>query len=171
MSTDSMALGSFVGLRFPMRQGRCSRTARVGCGWSRRGSFISTGGIVVSRFELKGLHGFQSFSEDSDGTLWVGLRGQDAPLCTVREQGVQCFGRNEGIPLDEVRAVLPDGDGGLWLGGSRALIHWRRGGVSETYRGQGPGNSPNLLTRDGTLWPGLFRSGPGLGLQRLSEPW
>ena len=162
-----MALGSYSWPALPDASGKVFADRSGGLWVVSKGLVHLKGGIVVSRFELKGLHGFQSFSEDPDGTVWVGLRGQDAPLCKVGDQGVQCLGKNDGIPLDEVSAVLPDGGGGLWLGGSRALIHWRGGGVSETYPVKAPVTSL-ARTRDGTLWAGLLGSGPGLGLQRLS---
>ena len=55
--------------------------------------------------------------------MWVGLRGQDAPLCSAGDRGVKCFGKNDGIELSDINAVMPDGGGGLWLGidGSRSL--------------------------------------------------
>jgi signal transduction histidine kinase/ligand-binding sensor domain-containing protein len=100
--------------------------------------------------------------------VWVGLRAQAAPLCNVSDQGVKCFGKNEGIPLDAVNAILPDGSAGWWLGGSTALVHWRHGGLSETYPVKAAISS---LARaaDGTFWVGLLEEGPGLGLQRLSD--
>ena len=125
-------------------------------------------GVVASHFELKGIHGFQSISGDPDGTVWVGLRGQDAPLCNVSDHGVKCFGKNDGIPSSDINAVMPDGSGGLWLGGSTALVHWRRGGVSETYPVKAPISSL-ARTPGGTLWVGLLEEGPGLGLQQLSD--
>ena len=89
-------------------------------------------GVVTSHFELKGLHGFQSISEDPDGSLWVGLRASDAPLCHVTDRAVKCFGKADGIPIFDVNSLLADGKAGFWLGGSTALVHWH-GGVSETY--------------------------------------
>ena len=126
-------------------------------------------GVVASQFELAGTtQGFQSISEDPEGTVWVGLRGQDAPLCNASDRGVKCFGKNDGIQLSDINAVMPDGGGGLWLGGSTALVHWRRGGVSETYPVKAPVSSLGR-TPDGTLWVGLLEEGPGLGLQQLSD--
>ena len=124
-------------------------------------------GVVAAHFELAGTHGFQSISEDPEGTVWVGLRGEDAPLCSASDHGVKCFGKNDGLPLSEINAVLPDGSGGLWLGGSTALVHWNRGGVSETYPVKAAISSL-AHTPDGTLWVGLLQEGAGLGLQQLS---
>ena len=125
-------------------------------------------GVVASQFELADTHGFQSVSEDPEGNVWVGLRGQDAPLCNASDNGVKCIGKNDGLPLREINAVLPDGSGGLWLGGSTALVHWNRGGVTETYPVKASITSL-ARTPDGTLWVGLFEQGPGLGLQELRD--
>ena len=100
--------------------------------------------------------------------MWVGLRREDAPLCSASDHGVKCFGKNDGLPLGEINAVLPDGSGGLWLGGSTALVRWNRGGVSETYPVKAFISSL-ARTPDGTLWVGLFEQGPGLGLQQLRD--
>jgi signal transduction histidine kinase/ligand-binding sensor domain-containing protein len=125
-------------------------------------------GIVASTFDLADTHGFQSVSEDPEGNVWVGLRGQDAPLCNASDNGVKCIGKNDGLPLREINAVLPDGSGGLWLGGSNALVHWNRGGVIETYPVKASITSL-ARTPDGTLWVGLFEQGSGLGLQELRD--
>ena len=103
--------------------------------------------------------GFKPSAETLTGTLWVGLRGQDTPLCHVTGQGVKCFGKNDGIPLDMVGSVLPDGSGGFWLGGSTALVHWRPGGVSETYPAKGRSRSL-ARTPDGRLWGGSSGTDP-----------
>ena len=123
-------------------------------------------GVVTSHFELKGLHGFQSISEDPDGSLWVGLRAPAGPLCHVTDGAVKCFGKADGIPISAVNAVLADGKGGFWLGGQGTLVHWHAG-VSETYNlGKydvvGLAGSP-----DGSVWVGILAE--GAGLEQLKE--
>ena len=119
-------------------------------------------GVVTSQFELAGTHGFQSLSEDPEGNVWVGLREQDAPLCNVSDHGVKCFGRDDGVPLSDISAVMPDGKGGLWLGGESALVRWSRAGVTETYAVKALVSSL-ARTPDGSLWVGLFQAGTGAG--------
>jgi signal transduction histidine kinase/ligand-binding sensor domain-containing protein len=123
-------------------------------------------GVVTSHFELKGLHGFQSISEDPDGSLWVGLRASDTPLCHVTNGPVKCFGKADGIPISPVNAVLADGKGGFWLGMEGRLIHWQAG-RSEIYKlgkydvsslAGGPG---------GSFWVGILAEGGGL--EQLKE--
>jgi signal transduction histidine kinase/ligand-binding sensor domain-containing protein len=125
-------------------------------------------GVVASHVDLKGAHGFQSIRENPDGSLWVGLRAPDAPLCNVTDRGVKCFGKKDGIPIPSVNAVLADGSGGLWLGGSTALVHWHSGGASETYPVKAMVTS---LARapNGSLWVGMLEEGPGRGLQQLKN--
>ena len=124
-------------------------------------------GAIISRFQLKGIHGFQSIAEDSDGSLWVGLRSSDTPLCHVTDREVKCFGKDNGISISTINALLADGNGGFWLGGQDALVHWH-GGVSEMYPTKGMVSS---LARapDGTLWVGIFEEGPELGLAQLKK--
>lgn len=125
-------------------------------------------GVVASRFDLEGTHGYQSLGDDPDGSLWVGRRGSDEPLCNVRQGRVNCFGKKEGIPIGDVHAVLADGGGGLWLGGSTALVHWRGGRVLESYPVEAAVSSLARTPR-GTLWVGLAEGGPGRGLQELRD--
>ncbi len=137
--------------------------------WVVSDAFVRLEGkAVAARVPLTGLHGFQSISREADGTLWVGLRGRDEPLCNVSERGVTCFGQRSGIPLTDVNAIASDGQGGLWVGGQTALVHWRRTGGSETYAVKSAVSSL-ASTPDGTLWVGLMEEGPGLGLHRLRD--
>ena len=131
-------------------------------------------GVVTSRYQLKGLQQFQILSEDPDGSLWVGLRDSDAPLCHVTERALKCFGSDDGIHISSVKSLLADGKGGCWLGGTKALIHWHEG-VSETYpiealkAGSGDIEIMGLaLATDGSLWLGIGE-GEGSGLAQLKD--
>jgi signal transduction histidine kinase/ligand-binding sensor domain-containing protein len=130
------------------------------------------GGAVTSKFAVNGT-AFQSISQDPDGSVWVATRrGSDQPFCHVTERSVRCFGKNDGIPISRVNAVLADGKGGFWLGGSMALVHWH-GGVSETYSIRAPKSSGGdimglALAPDGSLWVGMGE-GEGPGLAQLKE--
>jgi PAS domain S-box-containing protein len=118
----------------------------------------------------------QNVSIDVDGSIWVvrGDNGVSEPLCHVTEDTVQCFGKADGIPITPLDAVLSDGDGGFWLGGQTALVHWQAG-VSETYPLQGvvANGAPGILSLargpDGIVWVGVFSDGAGHGLARLEE--
>jgi signal transduction histidine kinase/ligand-binding sensor domain-containing protein len=125
-------------------------------------------GVVTSHFALQGLHGFQSVIGDPDGSLWVGRRASDAPLCHISDHGVKCFGKEAGIPISDLQSVLADGSGGFWLGGpTGGLVHWHAG-VSEVYPVKA-GIMSLARAPDGTLWVGIQAEGPGLGLAELKD--
>ncbi len=79
------------------------------------------------------------------------------------------------MPISPADTVLADGEGGFWVGGQTALVHWRAG-VSQTYPIEGLKSNVgdigvNSLARgpDGSLWVGIAAAGPGLGLGQLSD--
>ncbi len=136
------------------------------------------GGVVVSHFEFPGFQPFQQISEDPDGSLWV-VRGfgnpTNLPLCHVSGQAIKCFGQSDGIPVSEASSLLADGQGGFWMGGLKAVVHWRNG-VSQVYpiEPMKP-NEPGTIVRailpgpNGSLWVGIMEDGPGRGLETLAE--
>jgi len=131
-----------------------------------RDSFRVKDGLVTSRFDLEARM-FQGITEDPNGSLWVLQHKSDAPLCHVTD-ALKCFGKADGITTSSISALLLDGNGGFWLGGSDALVHWHAG-VSETYRIEGskPGGSEiQSLVRgpDGSLWVGT-----DAGLRQLNN--
>ena len=139
--------------------------------------FHLKGRHVVSHFALESQLRTGNTSADADGSLWIVDAGPNlqAPLCHVTDQGVKCFGESEGIPLTTGgQALLADGKRGFWLGGQRAVAHWRDG-VSEIYpiealkTNSDDGVNALALDRDGTLWVGMLPSGPGKGLGQLEN--
>lgn len=91
-----------------------------------------------------------------DGMLWAGT--YDLGVVRLDRQGrVQ-----ERILLGDgaqplVRAVLPEADGGVWIGGSHGLAHYRAGRLAYLLGGDGqPAVTVQALYRDaaGTLWIG-----------------
>lgn len=134
-------------------------------------------GVVTAHFPLEGQYRTGNVSVDADGSLWMLQAGFDlhAPLCHVTEHEVKCFGESDGIRLPTGgQALLADGQGGFWLGGQRAVVHWR-GGVSEVYpiealkTNSDDGVTAFALDANGSLWIGLLPQGPGKGLGRVEN--
>jgi signal transduction histidine kinase/ligand-binding sensor domain-containing protein len=135
-------------------------------------------GAVIADFELEGIGGHASIRRDPDGSLWIARasnRVSDAPLCHITDGAAKCFGKSDGIPISPADAVLGDGEGGFWVGGQTALVHWRAG-VSKIYPIEGLKSNAgdigiNSLARgpDGSLWIGIAAAGPGLGLGQLKD--
>ena len=139
--------------------------------------FHLKGKAVVSHFALESQLRTDNASADADGSLWTVDAGPSlqAPLCHVTDHGVKCFGESEGIPLTTGgQALLADGKGGFWLGGQRAVAHWRDG-VSKVYpiealkTNSDDGVNALALDSNGTLWVGMLPHGPGQGLGRLEN--
>jgi PAS domain S-box-containing protein len=133
--------------------------------------------VVTGHVVLDGLMANQqNVSIDADGSVWAvrGANGTSEPLCHVTEQTVQCFGKADGILMAPLDALLADGQGGFWLGGQTALVHWHAG-VSETYPLENvvANGAPGILSLargpDGSIWVGVFSEGAGHGLARLEK--
>ena len=135
-------------------------------------------GTVIAYFDLEGIGGRAGISRDPDGSLWItrgSNRVSDAPLCHITDRAAKCFGKSDGMPISPANAVLADGEGGFWVGGQTALVHWRAG-VSQIYPIEGLKSNAgdagiNSLARgaDGSLWVGIAAAGPALGLGQLSD--
>ncbi len=139
--------------------------------------FHLKGRAVVAHFALEAQLRTGNTSEDPDGSLWILDAGFElqAPLCRVADRGLKCFGESDGIPLATGgQALLADGKGGFWLGGQRAVAHWRAG-VSKVYpiealnTNSDDGVNALALDSNGTLWVGLLAQGSGKGLGRMEN--
>jgi signal transduction histidine kinase len=129
---------------------------------------------TIAHFDLSGEPG--TLSEDVDGSLWIAqsyFPAESGPLCRITDLSVHCFGKNEGMPLQLGRAILPDGKGGVWIGSDTALAHWKSG-HSEIYEYKELKSSAGQIGvgsivqgSDGSLWVGISDPGPGLGLEKF----
>jgi signal transduction histidine kinase len=124
-----------------------------------------------------GLGRINSILEDRNGTVWFTrsrVRDSTGPLCQVADAGLRCLGKADGIPFPYAEPLVEDSEGSLWLGSSTALARWR-GSSSETHTPPGLKSVEGLsgvkalaASPDGSLWVGITRSGPGLGLQHMT---
>jgi signal transduction histidine kinase/ligand-binding sensor domain-containing protein len=93
----------------------------------------------------------------TDGGVWVGTAG--AGLRWIRPRAVGRISNRDGLPVRPMHHIAPDGQGGLWLGGScGGLVRWREGSV-RVYRPPALGLRSNcvrglLRDRAGSLWIG-----------------
>jgi signal transduction histidine kinase/ligand-binding sensor domain-containing protein len=118
------------------------------------------------------------FFEEEDGTLWflrIANTDETGPLCKVKGNAVRCYGKADGIPLDQYTSLARDPVGNFWLGGSISLTRWRPGSY-QTYYPSGlksnvgqTGVSSFAFGPDGSVWVAMFNAGSGLGLQQFSH--
>jgi ligand-binding sensor domain-containing protein len=112
-----------------------------------------------------------------DETIWIEFSdptGKTGPLCRIIGTGMRCHGKDDGIPADIYTPMAEDRQGNFWLGGGTTLVGWKwnshrvykpRGLKSNA----GGGIDGLAADPDGSLWVGIARSGPGLGLQHLTQ--
>jgi ligand-binding sensor domain-containing protein len=99
--------------------------------------------------------------EDREGSLWVGTQG--GGLGRLKPSVLTVFGREEGLPNDDVLPVLEARDGGLWVGtNGGGLSRLEDGRVTATYDDHnGFGGAVWSLYEDayGALWVGTWGGG------------
>ncbi|HUS35967.1 MAG TPA: two-component regulator propeller domain-containing protein, partial [Verrucomicrobiae bacterium] len=130
------------------------------------GGFKKIGDRVEPAPELNPLAGIILAShEDAAGKLWFGGPGG---LIRVAHGKAKHFTRAEGLSHNDVRAIIDDGEGGLWLGLNGGGINHYRNGKFEAIRKNNGLASDEVwaLHRDSSnaLWIGTF--GGGLSVMR-----
>jgi PAS domain S-box-containing protein len=121
--------------------------------------------------------GIGEIIEDDSGTIWAtryGLNAREAPLCSISEEALRCFGKKDGIPVTYGLGLTHDSKGNIWFGSS-VLVRWRPGTPATTYFAEiarelakGDGVGDVALGPSGTAWASLDGMGPKLGVQYYS---
>jgi PAS domain S-box-containing protein len=113
--------------------------------------------------------------EDRQGTIWmVRSRMRAGALCKVTASVAKCYGPNDGIP-PYAGTMTGDNAGNIWIGTSTALLRWKAGSAT-SYAVRGlkanatlAGITALAAAPDGSIWAGMSKSGPGLGLQQWAN--
>ena len=120
----------------------------------------------------------QLILQDQAGKVWFYPfqfhNNEDEVLCAVAQSKLSCYGRKDGIPSHgPLTALMQDGSGKFWLGGSESVTGWA-GGPAEAHSFEALKNNQDQLgvfslvaEQDGSLLAGIAKQGPGAGLQRL----
>jgi streptogramin lyase len=120
--------------------------------------------------------GISAIIEDDSGTIWAtryGLYAREAPLCSISEETLRCFGKKDGIPVPYGQGLTHDSEGNIWFG-SKVLVRWRPGTPATTYFGEiaelakSDGVIDVALGPSGTAWASLLVTGPQLGVRHYS---
>jgi ligand-binding sensor domain-containing protein len=115
---------------------------------------------------------------DGDGNPWI-TRGRTrddlGPLCEVIGSHLQCHGLAEGLSSHNAGPLTQDAGQNHWVGSTNSIVRWRPGS-STTYpierlrAAEGLSGVEGLAVgKDNSLWVGITRSGPGLGLQHFTN--
>jgi signal transduction histidine kinase/ligand-binding sensor domain-containing protein len=186
----STGLVRFDGVRFvPWTPGDGNQWFSSNSVWSllggRDGSLWIGTGSNLARLKNGRLFNYTSgrgrinaIVEDQRGGVWITrtrVRDDAGPLCQVTGDELRCYGKADGIALPTGGPLMVDADGTFWVGNASALVHWS-GDSSRTHmtRQLQPaaglsGVAALAAGPDGSVWSGMSRTGPGLGLQRLQE--
>jgi signal transduction histidine kinase/ligand-binding sensor domain-containing protein len=167
------------GARLPSSRIQALRAARDGSLWIGTGGGLSqwkNGTLIHYRTGSAG--GVGEILEDRDGRIWITQTMPSAgsgPVCQVVELDLRCFGDSDGVPAYQGAFTLTqDSHGGLWIGGRSTLVRWTSASHS-VYEPDGLKN--NLASGidalaavpDGSIWVGIAKAGPGLGLQHFVD--
>ena len=61
--------------------------------------------------------------EDRNGALWIGMKNRG--LNVVRKGAVAAYTTSEGLAGNDVRAIIEDHAGNIWLGTDGGLMRWK----------------------------------------------
>ena len=110
----------------------------------------------------------RSLYEDSHGAIWVGRRDTDRVL-RIEHGTVTSLELPKSLGLVDVRVMVEDARGGLWIGtDGSGLLRWQSGRFERFSRENGLGNDlvwALLPEATGAIWVGTY----GGGLTRLKD--
>ena len=166
-------------LKLPSRGYRYLLGARDGSLWI--GTTSGLGRLKDGKFQWYSdpakHNGTAKIFEDKQGTIWVTryhVRSGEGPLCSVEGTGLQCYGKNDGIPARYALGLKEDSAGYLWFG-SNGLYRWRPGSPATAYLNEladrqdaGEGVNDVAIGESGTVWAAIDGVGAGLGVRYLS---
>jgi signal transduction histidine kinase/ligand-binding sensor domain-containing protein len=141
---------------------------------TRKGLARWKGGILTTYKNLA--NSIWGIVEDHDGDIWIVRWDNDdgrGPLCRIRESGLRCFGRNDGIPLPTATGLALDSSGNFWISGNQGLCKWKPGspavyfhrGLAE--RGYLMGVRGLSVLNESHVWIGLQQPDGNLQLQEF----
>jgi PAS domain S-box-containing protein len=119
-----------------------------------------------------------SIYEDRDGTIWIARsRTEAGGVCKVTVSVATCYTPNDGVP-PYASVLIRDNLGYFLIGTSTGIVRWKPG-FSTTYELPGLKSQQGLsgvgdlaLAPDGSVWVGIYKSGPGLGLKQwVNSSW
>jgi signal transduction histidine kinase len=116
--------------------------------------------------------------EDRAGTIWIAranISDTKGPLCKVKDTGLRCYGRDDGVTVPYAVALANDSLGNVWLAGGAMVSRWPPSSA-DTYVPAvlNPAENFNGVVAlaggpDESVWVGLVHAGKGGGLQQLAH--
>jgi ligand-binding sensor domain-containing protein len=119
-----------------------------------------------------------SLVQDESGAVWFApgsfTDNEEDTFCKVANEKLTCFGKKDGLPPPAPSFnFIRDASGTLWMARSDSILSWREG-ATKIYNLKQLRNNANqggvaslAVDTDGSLFVGISKQGPGLGLQRF----
>ena len=167
------------GGRLPSSQIQGLRAARDGSLWiATRDGLSQWKNGALTNYRTGSSGGPGAILEGRDGRIWIAqtmpLPGS-GPICQVVGSGVRCFGDADGVPAYlGAYALTQDSEDSLWIGGRSTLVRWNSA-LHTVYEPEGLKNNlasgidALVAAPDGSIWVGIAKAGPGLGLQHVVD--
>jgi signal transduction histidine kinase len=168
---DSSSLGAVLSLLADRDGGLWIGTDRGVSHWDRH---------QLTRYKDLAGQFVYSLVQDEGGSVWFApysFKGNEEDVfCKVANEKLACFGQKDGLPppVPSTKFVR-DRLGNLWVARSDSIFSWRDG-VTKVYDVKQLRNNANqggvaslAIDTDGSLFVGISKQGPGLGLQRFRE--
>ena len=120
--------------------------------------------------------GIGEIMEDRTGNIWVTryrVPPGEGPLCKVVGSGLQCYGKEDGVPVRYGLGLTEDNAGNIWFGSS-VLCRWKPGSSATFFDDVlkdkvGDGVSDVKVGPDGTVWAAIDGTGPQLGVRQFKN--
>lgn len=121
--------------------------------------------------------GISTIIEDHEGTIWVTryrVNDGNGPICRAIEKGLQCYGKDDGIPVTYGVGLAEDSLGNLWIG-SHLLLRWRPGSINTFFEEElkhlkgNPGVLDIAAGPSGSVWIALEGKGLNLGVRHYAD--
>lgn len=90
----------------------------IGCYDITKKSFTSTFGWN----RILGDYTVTDFTEDGDGNLWV-VTNRGLIRIDAKDKSIKSYGKNEGLPRDEIKSIERDNNGEIWGAVSNCIFH------------------------------------------------
>ncbi|HWA93824.1 MAG TPA: two-component regulator propeller domain-containing protein [Terracidiphilus sp.] len=119
-----------------------------------------------------------SIVQDENGAVWFApvsfTNSEEDIFCKVASEKLTCFGKKDGLPPPAPSfKILRDASGTFWIARGDSILSWRKG-ATRIYSPKQLRNNSNqggvadiAVDTDGSLFVGISKQGPGLGLQRF----
>lgn len=146
--------------------------------WIGTGSYLARWKDNKLTDYRKTLGRINAILEDRNHEIWIArsrTRDDAGPLCKVVENDLRCYGQNAGIFFKNAGTLAQDVSEDWWIASASYVAHGKENSFA-VYAPDALKSADGLdgftalaASVNGSIWAGVDRSGPGLGLQYVKN--